>query len=471
MKIDKYAAGTSMDPVQQKLREKKSKWNKKVSELIDDLIQFKKLMNGWNNKFHTEKSFIKNPIPADPSTIIGVLAADFKDLTNEANNIIKDQLLYSKTRKQKGYRNTGNDNAYHPPSNDNALASLKYDLYSEASNPFSRFKTYLNSIINPSDRSLKFKSNFLKLCKELDLKLQELDDFILKMNPESAYSAGLLCKNLLKKIDNLQNSLKIYDPYLANEELTSGINEFPEVNKITNKSNKFNKSNKSNNEIEQDKEISPELEDAKQDAMIYGTICDVPKDLIKNLKVNFINPLINGSIDNALLKKYKESLKYFNEFFKINESDFKSIFLKSKDFKDKEKKVKANVLDRFLNKAKNKYFGDKLSFFRLESSEIISECRKLIDKVMNQVQSDAKDYTNSYIDLEMIKSKLAGILEIVSNVRLITNKTDFKDSFKTMLDDQLLYNDSISKDQIDKVQKTIDNYRVRNLARKHLDSI
>ena len=36
----------SLDPIQEELREKKSVWNKEVSEFINNLIQFKKLING-----------------------------------------------------------------------------------------------------------------------------------------------------------------------------------------------------------------------------------------------------------------------------------------------------------------------------------------------------------------------------------------------------------------------------------------
>jgi hypothetical protein len=63
----KSARKPSSDPVQEKLRQSKAVWNKEVSIFVNDLIHCKKLMNGWPSKFHMEKSFIKEPIPADPS--------------------------------------------------------------------------------------------------------------------------------------------------------------------------------------------------------------------------------------------------------------------------------------------------------------------------------------------------------------------------------------------------------------------
>src|ERR1035437_7798643 len=89
------------DAVQQKLRNNKSIWNNSVSEFINDLIHCKKLMNGAPNKFHMEKGNIKDPIPADPATIIGSLANDFNEIAQTGNAIISEQAEYSKTRRKK----------------------------------------------------------------------------------------------------------------------------------------------------------------------------------------------------------------------------------------------------------------------------------------------------------------------------------------------------------------------------------
>jgi len=91
----------SSDPVQQSLRERKARWNKKVSEFIDDLIHLKKMMNGWPSKFLMERSRITDPIPKDPATILGVLGKDFVEIVNEGNDIIAAQIAYSQTRRKK----------------------------------------------------------------------------------------------------------------------------------------------------------------------------------------------------------------------------------------------------------------------------------------------------------------------------------------------------------------------------------
>lgn len=97
----KVARKPSNDPAQEKLRQSKALWNKEVSTFVNDLIHYKKLMNGWPNKFFKERSRITDPIPADPATIIGTLAGDFQEIANKGNSLIQEQVNYAKTRRKK----------------------------------------------------------------------------------------------------------------------------------------------------------------------------------------------------------------------------------------------------------------------------------------------------------------------------------------------------------------------------------
>lgn len=148
----KVADKPSMDPAQQKLRLAKKQWNKDVSAFIDDLIHYKKLVNGQPNKFFKEKSFIKDPIPADPATILGALAADFQELAQRGNAITAAQNEYSKTRRKKQVKPppgptpaAAAPEAAPAPGLTQQLATfeMKYELISEASTPISRFFTRL----------------------------------------------------------------------------------------------------------------------------------------------------------------------------------------------------------------------------------------------------------------------------------------------------------------------------------------
>jgi hypothetical protein len=167
----KEARKPSMDPQQEKLRQNKAVWNKDVSALVNDLIHFKKMMNGWPSKFFKERSRITSPIPADPATIIGSLANDFQEISNRGTSLIQEQAEYAKTRRQRQPKQLNLPlqqpqkpgepaPAAAPPAPDltkqlslglNASASQialtklassfesKYSLEKEASNPFSRF--------------------------------------------------------------------------------------------------------------------------------------------------------------------------------------------------------------------------------------------------------------------------------------------------------------------------------------------
>jgi hypothetical protein len=99
--LEKIARTPSNDPVQEKLRQDKANWNKEISSFINDLIHLKKTMNGWPSKFFKERSRITQPIPADPTTIIGSLTGDFQQLAQRGESIVQEQLNYSKNRRQK----------------------------------------------------------------------------------------------------------------------------------------------------------------------------------------------------------------------------------------------------------------------------------------------------------------------------------------------------------------------------------
>jgi len=176
--MEKTARRPSQDPVQERLRQNKALWNKEVSTFINDLIHFKKTMNGWPSKFFKERSRITSPVPADPNTIIGSLAGDFQELVNKGNAVIQEQLDYSKNRRQKqpkapaapqqpggppspGTPTAPAGEAPKPDLNQQLGQGLaaserqaeiiklafefedKYSLEAQASNPFSRFVTRL----------------------------------------------------------------------------------------------------------------------------------------------------------------------------------------------------------------------------------------------------------------------------------------------------------------------------------------
>jgi hypothetical protein len=228
----KVADKPSMDPAQQKLRLAKKQWNKDVSAFIDNLIHYKKLVNGQPNKFFKEKSSIKEPIPADPATILGSLAGDFQELSQRGSAIIAAQIEYSKTRRKKQLKqpDAANGTPIVPespaaPDLSKQLAAfdLKYGLIVEASNPISRFFTKL---LNPgfgfgeAARIRKYRMSLLTLCAKMHNDLSKFQVEIVKSSNDSINNSyamlndriwhnwDLIYKGVLTYKNNMPTSVK-----------------------------------------------------------------------------------------------------------------------------------------------------------------------------------------------------------------------------------------------------------------------
>lgn len=194
----------SSDPIQEKLRLEKATWNKGVSSFVNDLIHLKKMMNGWPSKFHMEKSFIKDPIPADPATIIGSLAGEFQDIAQKGNKIVQQQLDYSKSRRKRQMKQLNLPTPATPttpaapaaPATPDLSQQLSlpvsaghyFDLISEGSNPISRFFTRLLTPtigISEAARVRKYRMSLLSSCLKTYKDLGKLQVEIVKSSKDS----------------------------------------------------------------------------------------------------------------------------------------------------------------------------------------------------------------------------------------------------------------------------------------------
>lgn len=246
--MEKTARRPSTDPVQERLRQEKTLWNKEVSTFINDLIHFKKTMNGWPSKFFKERSRITSPIPADPATIIGSLAGDFQELVNKGNTVIQQQLEYSKNRRQKQPKQlnlplgqptptTPTEPKPEAPKPDLSqqlslptmafaeyemikLASLfeeKYSLESQASNPVTRFVTRL---FNPkygfgeAARMRRLRMTMLDSCTKAYKTIKALHKEVVKSSKGSIENSNKMMTsvwnhwNIVNRIFNSYTALK-----------------------------------------------------------------------------------------------------------------------------------------------------------------------------------------------------------------------------------------------------------------------
>lgn len=198
----KVVAGPSSDPVQEKLRQNKKLWNKEVSTFIDDLINFKKTMNGAPSKFFMEKGTIKDPIPSDPATIIGALAGDFQEIAQKGNALIKEQIEYAKTRKRPQPKGVKAPTAPSAPitntpdlSKQLAAFEIKYNLIAEGSNPVSRFFTRLLTPtigVSEAARIRKYRMSLLNACVKTYKDIGKLQVEIVKSSKESIGNSNKL---------------------------------------------------------------------------------------------------------------------------------------------------------------------------------------------------------------------------------------------------------------------------------------
>ena len=202
----KTARKPSADPVQEKLRQNKALWNKDVSNFINDLINFKKTMNGAPSKFFPEKGNIKEPIPADPATIVGVLANDFQEIAQKGNAIVSEQLNYSKNRRKsqpKAPQATGTTPTEPSPTSPvpatgpdltTQLAAFeqKYGLIAEGSNPITRFFTRIfNPTVGFGDAAelRRARMAMLNKCADAHYKLEKFQVLVVKSSKDSIPNA------------------------------------------------------------------------------------------------------------------------------------------------------------------------------------------------------------------------------------------------------------------------------------------
>lgn len=185
----------SSDPKQQKLRDRKKSWNKKIRDFTNDLISIKKVMNGAPSKFHNQVSSIKDPIPSDPASVLGVLASDFNQIVNEGNAIINDQIMYSQTRRQKQNAPNPNQTSFNFAADDKVV---------EASNKLTRFFSRMKGplFFGPASEKEKriLRLNMLQICVELEESFKELQEIILSSEKDAIEKADRLIMKVEKNI-------------------------------------------------------------------------------------------------------------------------------------------------------------------------------------------------------------------------------------------------------------------------------
>lgn len=254
------------DPVQLKLRQNKKNWNKEVSTFINDLIHFKKTMNGAPSKFSPEKGDIKNPIPADPASLLENLSGSFQDIAQKGNRLVQEQLDYSKNRRKSVPKNPGQGpttqrglgpaapvpmenpapTTLKGPDLTKQLASSyesKYEMVVEGSNFLSRFIARLtNPPIGFSEaaRIRRARMDLLDTCVKVYKGLIKLQVEVVKSSKDSIPSSNKLMQEIWNNWTLVSRGFAAYQATMPAQAPDSGgkIPEPQELSEIRQKSKK-----------------------------------------------------------------------------------------------------------------------------------------------------------------------------------------------------------------------------------------
>lgn len=251
--MEKTAAPkTYRDPALNRIIQEKAAWNRQVSSFINDVIHFKKSMNGWPSKFYKERVRISQPSPIDLSSILSQIAGDFQEITNQGANIVKEQRDFAQAHvKRQSDRTLNKLDKAHGPASGPAQAppkptegpdlsqqmgqklsatvnleliklasdmELKYELETTASNPFSRFITRL---FNPKfgftekARIRRLRMAMLDNCLKSYKELKKLHKEIVKSSKGSivaSHKMMTLIWNYWNAVNRLMSTYKAIRP-------------------------------------------------------------------------------------------------------------------------------------------------------------------------------------------------------------------------------------------------------------------
>lgn len=404
--MEKLARKPSTDPVQEKLRQNKTNWNKEVSSFINDLIHLKKTMNGWPSKFHKERSKIVEPIPADPATIIGSLAGDFQDIVTKGNSLIQEQLNYSKNRRQKQPKQLNlpfpppGSSTQAPPTTTTqpnlsqqlelGLASDNndYQLISNASNPLTRFfARLLNPSIGGSEgaRVRRYRKSLLNASAQMYKDLKKLQDAIVSSGPQSIF----LASKLLDKTENnwvfLASGYKTYIETLPNGASDTG-------DKIETPKELLDLSNQSKISDPKIDQALIAVQDIQKHSNNFSGVSGMPELREAAKKFYMAGPSEKLQLADSFLTNYQQILTRISNEKQLPVQDSLAN-IAALELQNKKTVISSNeqmqiVAQTFLKKLRHQLSPfDKTSSFRLDVYNMAEENKKLLDKVMDILEA------------------------------------------------------------------------------------
>lgn len=415
------------DPIQKALRERKSNWNKKmVTPFVDDLLHLKWLMNGKPSKFNKERSFITHPIPADPATILGVLAGDFQRIVEEGNAIIRDQINYSANRRKKQPKqpeapsqlNLPNVSlAPQPQTNPNQLnlpgittSAINDGFVVEGSNIFTRFLSELKGPRFGESTEAQKRRNRVSLLKKTNKLYKKCAAFqadIVSTGDEFDGLAEALdaFTEIETEFKDMRNAVASFGEILTGVEPTkkpesTDGGEPPPAPKGTNTPPAVPPPAVPPPEGRNDQALTNQADKLIEEWSRVGSLLlDVPPNLRSDMEIlieNYINndasvrPILGG----VIIRKNREILDYYNKKLSsegkqkvISLSDY---ILSSRSlFNNYELETIADHnVKRWTGKLYHQLRTKQLSAYRLAAYRSAADLRKELNEIMDMLEKD-----------------------------------------------------------------------------------
>jgi hypothetical protein len=457
----KEARTPSGDSVQEKLRQDKANWNKEISSFINDLIHAKKLMNGWPSKFFKERSRINNPIPADPTTIIGSLLGDFQQLAQRGESIVQEQLNYSKNRRQKQPKpaatQTPETSAAPAPTAIPATTDLskqlaawdqKYgeELITEGSNKLTRT---LTRILNPTigfgsnTKKRRHRMNILKRAAKVYKLLGKLQVKIVSpvSSKQSIKDSYELVRTIKAEWGLVEESLQLYRD-VAGQNLSKEEIELEDPKKTKEEPSKEEK----NEGQPQQLQPSPAQMPGPVDDIESLTLAkDIKNDYISVLRGRLgleVSPVLSGllngfmkepgpskaNIARMVLQQYTTLLETLRAKYGVAGNSLKEIenaimakeqvalpsgITMPKKASGQIEIVAQDFLKKWVGKTRHNVLPGDTSDYRINIFDITKEIRSEIDQFMNLAES-RKTEVSKYD--EQVKKVATGIHQLDSHM-------------------------------------------------------
>jgi hypothetical protein len=503
--MEKTARRPSADPTQERLRQNKSTWNKEVSTFINDLIHFKKMMNGWPSKFFKERARITQPIPADPATIIGSLAGDFQEIASKGTGIIQEQLEYSKTRRQKQPKPPAPAGAPAAPEVPSAppapsaggapdlaeqmgkkLAASdqasEYYLVSEASNPLTRFFHRLLSpglgLSSEAARVRKYRGSLMNAALQVFKDLKKVQSAIVDSGPQSIFVASQLLNKVEDNYVFLASGTQAFKETMPQGVADAGGN-IALPTEETSKSPGVS-SPSAGGELLNDPKVAQAIQ-VVQDIQVYSNnfkgvsglpaLRGVAAKFAKGTpqeKIQLADILISmhqQAVSQVCASKQIPSQQSFADIVAFEAAKVATQSQTTAEADDQIQVVAQNMLGKWRHHLSP---FDKTSAFRLDIYKLGRESRKLIDKIMDHLQSDL-DPAILYPMVKELGNNLMKMKTLMHGLSSTIRGMGYQPQFMNMLERGHVgnYDVNLNPKQRTELEKLLQQKQLRDISKMY----